>query len=255
LTAAEARVREALTVLKRLFAQVPGKRDWLLEEANLLGELGDILARQGKYVPAREALEQSLKKQSTLDTRNAAVTLQRLGLLARIQGEYAEARMYLFQALEQFQALGEPAPEADTWSNLGRVALDMKELAEAEHCLGKSLELYERLTNVAGAAKCCKLFADVAARAGRPADAENWLQGALRRIKLVEPGGVIHANYLSNLADLLTTEVQAERAPKTRLIEARRYAEQALHIKEQLGGSAELQTTIGILTRIAELEG
>jgi hypothetical protein len=59
---------------------------------------------------------------------------------------------------------------------------------------------------------------------------------------------------LNNLADLLTTEVRAVRAPKTRLVEARHYAEQALHIEEQPGVSAELWKTFSILARITELE-
>jgi tetratricopeptide (TPR) repeat protein len=254
-TAAEARFREALTLLKRWLAQAPDEHALLGLHANLFNELGVVLMLQGKYAQAREAYEQALKEFSVQqDLRNVVAVLQRLGLLAQQQGEYAKARAHLLQALEQFQTLREPAAQADTWYNLGLVALDTKDLAEAERCLRESLALYERLGNVAYAAECCNGLAGVAKRAERLAEAEGWYQGALERIERVEPGGISHAYSLSNLADLLATEVQAGRAPKTRLAEARHYAEQVLRIEEQLGVSSEQWKTFSILAQIAELE-
>jgi tetratricopeptide (TPR) repeat protein len=255
LTAAEAQFREALAVLERLLAQAPDEHYLLRQQANLFGELGAVLMQQGKFTQAREAYEQALKEfRVQQNLRNAAVVLRRLGLLAQMQGAYPEARTHLLQALEQFKDLGEPAEQAVNWYNLGRLALETKDLAEAERYLRESLAIRERLEDVAGAADSCNLLGSVAKSAERPEEAEGWYRGALKRIELVEPGGVSHANYLSNLANLLVREVQAGRAPKTRLAEARHYAEQALRIEEQPGVSDEQWHTLGILVRIAELE-
>jgi len=71
----------------------------------------------------------------------------------------------------------------------------------------------------------------------------------------VQEGGPEQAKYLSNLANLLMSVVQAGRAPKSRLIEARGYAEQALAIRKTLDASSEIWTTQGILADIADLEG
>ena len=64
-----------------------------------------------------------------------------------------------------------------------------------------------------------------------------------------------HATILNNLANLLVNEVRAGRAATTRLTEAKRYAEQALAIKETLDASSEIWTTLDILAEIADLEG
>src|SRR5260221_1964553 len=104
---------------------------------------------------------------------------------------------------------------------------------------------------MAGAARSCNKLAMVSVGGGRPAEAEGWYKGALERIERVEPGGMDHADYLSNLANLLVNEVQAGRAARSRLIEARRDLEQAQRIMEQPGVFAELWKTYSILGRVA----
>jgi tetratricopeptide (TPR) repeat protein len=266
LAAAEARFREALDLLDRLLEQTPDEEFLLSGHATLFDELGAVLMVQGRYVEAREAYDQAFKGYSAQqETRGAAATLEMLGMLAQEQGEYVEARSRFLQALEQFEDLGEPDGLAIVWYNLGSVALAAKDLAEAERCLRECLALNERMGNVAYAARCCNLLALVAERAGHPEEAEGWYQGTLVRIKQVEPGGITHAICLSNLANLLVTEVEAETALKSRLVEAepalksrlveaRRYIEECQRIEVQPGVSAELWKTFNILARIAELE-
>ncbi len=73
---------------------------------------------------------------------------------------------------------------------------------------------------------------------------------------MVDPGGQGSAGDLNNLAFLLLQEVQAARAPRSRLAEARNYAERALAIKEKVDASVgEIWNTLGHLVSIAELEG
>ena len=254
-TIAEERFREALALLEKRLAQAPDNVVFLRLHANLFNDLGFVLMQQGKFVPVREAYVQALKEfRIHQDMRNVVVVLQRLGLLSYNQGQYSVARKQLLQALEQFEALGEPAAQADTWYILGYIALSAKDLVEAERCLRESLAIREHLGNVADAADCCNVLAQVAERDGRTGEAEGWYQGALRRIERVEPDWIRHASCLGNLANLLTSEVQVGRAPKTRLVDARRYAEQSLRIEEQPGVSTELWKTLGILARIAEIE-
>lgn len=256
LITAEARLHEALALMEPLIEQEPDDLTFLRTYASLSSDLGSVLGQQGKYAQAKKEYEQALRAFTTLqDAYNAAVMQRRLGNLALRQEDYAEARTHLQQALKQFEDLGEPAEQAMDWYNLGHVALQTRDLSEAERCLRESLILQERLGNVAGAANCCNVLAAVAKNSGRLAEAEGWCVGALQRIERVEPGGVVHAVYLNNLADLLVNEVQAERTPKSRLVEARRYAEQALQIKEQPGTSAEVWTTYSILAQIAQEEG
>jgi len=138
---------------------------------------------------------------------------------------------------------------------LARVAQEQKEWAEAERCYRESLAIEEQLGNATGAAKTCNQLAIVASGAGRPVEAEGWYRRAIELKAQVEPRSSSHATSLNNLAFLLVNEVQADHAPTTRLVEAQRYAEQALAIRETLDESAEIWNTLNILASIADLEG
>lgn len=255
LNTAEEKLRKALAVSDALLKQEPEETAIIRQRANVLHVLATALTEQGKYAQAQEMYEQALQEhRAAQDTRNEATTLGSLGILARRQRDYAQARSRFLQALDQFRALGEPREQAIAWYNLGRVAEEQQDWAEAERCYRESLALDEQLGNIVGAAQTCNALAVVARRAGRPGEAEGWYQGALERTARVEPGSRDHAMYLSNLANLLVSEVKAGRTDRTRLVEARRYAEQALRIKEQPGVSAEIWTTFSILAQIAELE-
>jgi tetratricopeptide (TPR) repeat protein len=255
LDAALGRLGEALVLLEALLKQRPENRTIRMLHATLLDDLGDVLMHQGQFAQAQARYEQALQENRAVkNTINEAVTLESLGTLALLQQDYPQARSLYLQALEQYRAMGDPARQAVAWHNLGGVAQEQQAWAEAERCLRESLALRERVGNTAGAASTCNLLAIVADGAGRPAEAEGWWKGALERIERVEPGGMDHARCLSNLAGLLVHEVQAGRAARSRLVEARRYAEQARRIKEQPGVSAEIWWTYANLAMIAELE-
>ncbi len=255
LDAALDRFREALVLLEALLEQQPENCPSRRKHANLLGELGDVLRDQGRYAQAKARYEQALQKFKDIkDTYNEAVTLSHLGTLALEQQDYPQARSRFLQALERNRTIGNLVRQATDWYHLGRVAQEQRTWAEAERCYRESLALDERVENTAGAATTCNQLALVAVGAGCPAEAEGWYKSALVRIERVEPGGMDHAICLSNLADLLVEEIQAGRAARSRLVEARRYIEQAWRIKEQPGVSAKIWKTYNILARIAQLE-
>ena len=253
--ASEAQLREALAITDALVQLHPERQDEKRLHAGVLHELGTILRRQGHYAQAQQWYEQALTEYTAIqDTRNRAATLGDLGTLALEQRDYAQARMRHQQALEEFCALGESTMQAVAWYLLGRAAEEQEAWAEAERCYRESLILDEQQGNIAGAAMTCNQLGIVANDAGRPAEAEGWYRGALDRSKQVDANSVNHSFYLGNLAVLLVDEVQAGRAAKTRLVEARNYAEQAQRIREQPGVSAEVWNTFNILARIADLQ-
>jgi tetratricopeptide (TPR) repeat protein len=253
--AAEARLHEALAILDTLVHSQPENRSLKGQRASVLGDLGTILELQGHYIQAQQRYEQALTEFTAVqDMRNHAAVLGRLGNLTLEQKDYERARMRHQQALEQFQALGEPAEQAVNWHQLGRVALEQGAWAEAGRCYRESLILKEQQGDIAGAATICNQLGNVAAMAGRPDEAEGWYQGALSRFDQVEPDSASYAICLYNLADLLVNEVQAGRAAKIRLVEARNYAEQARRIEEQSGVSVESWKAFNILADIADLQ-
>jgi tetratricopeptide (TPR) repeat protein len=255
LEAAESTLREALALSEALLEQKAKDHNVRGLYANLLRDLGNVLTEQGQYGQAQAHYEQALQEHRVLqDTVNEAATLGNMGNLALGQQDYAQARLRYQQALEQFRAIGDPGSQAVTWHNLGRVAQEQQDWPEAERCYRESLALKERVGDTASAALTCNQLAIVAEGAGRPEEAEGWYKGALERIERVEPGGMAHAACLNNLAHLLVNEVRAGHAARTRLVEARKYAEQAQRNDEQPGVSAERWTTYATLAEIAELE-
>jgi len=215
-----------------------------------------LLRDQGQYQQAQRAYEETIdiaKQQN--DLRAQAVALGQRGALALKQREYAEARSRYAEALGNFRSLGEPAMEAVIWHQLGMVAEEQEEWTEAERCYREALALDEQQGNLAGAAMTCNQLANVANNSGHPSEAEGWYKRTLELDERVHSGGPSNANHLNNLADLLVNEVRAGHISKTRLIEARSYAERSLAIKETLDASAVIWATLNILARIADLEG
>src|SRR6266699_2754668 len=231
--AAEGRLREALNVINALIGQQPDNQGRLRQRSALLTDLGDALSDQGKYSQAREAYEDALKvAEQQDDSRQQAVALGQLGTLALLQRDYAEAQSRYREALGRFHKLGEPASEAVVWHQLGMVAQELKEWIEAERCYRESLAIKERLGDWALAATTCNQLAIVAENSGRPDEAEGWYKRALELDEQVQPGSPSNAKNLNNLADLLVNEVDAGRAARTRLAEAKSYAERALAIDQ-----------------------
>jgi tetratricopeptide (TPR) repeat protein len=135
------------------------------------------------------------------------------------------------------------------------VAQEQGEWSEAERCLRESLALNERLGNVTEAAMNCNGLAFVAEMVGRPTEAEGWYKRAMELNEQTMPSSLAHARNLNNLAALLKNEVRSERLPRTRLTEARNYAERALEIMESFDPSAGIWTTLSVLADIADLKG
>ena len=252
---AEEKLREALSIIDALLSQDTENQYYINQRGTILCDLGDILGEQGEYIDAKEAYEQALTVHtSTNNLRGQAVVSGQLGNLALRRRNFDEAQSRYLKALDNFRTLGEPEMQAVAWHQLGRVAEEQKEWAEAERCYRESLAIRERLGDTAGVAQTCNQLAIVAESAGRPVEAEGWYKRTIKLDEQVQAGSLSHAMSLNNLAVLLVTEVTAGRAAKNRLVEARRYAEQAKIIKEQPGVSAEIWTTFSILAQIADLE-
>jgi tetratricopeptide (TPR) repeat protein len=254
--AAEGRLREALKVIDALMGQQPENQQFTRQRGALLTDLGGVLRDQGRYSQAREAYENTLQIFRQLgDLRSQSVASELLGTLALVQRDYTEARSRYMIALKIDHDLGEPPMEAVAWHQLGMVAQEQEEWGEAERCYRESLAIVERLGNAARAAETCNQLAIVAKNSGRPDEAEGWYKRALELDEQVQPGSPGEARDLSNLADMLVNEVGAGRAAKTRLAEAKSYAEHALAIRERLDTSTEIWKTLNILANIADLEG
>lgn len=256
--AAERELREALSIIDALIRQEPENRIYARQRGIVLSGHGDVQRAQGQYPQAERSYTEAcniFKDLNVNDLRSQAATEGKLGMLATDRGDYAEARLLHKEAIERFQALGEPTAASDGWFELGRVAQKQKDWVEAELCYRESLAIDERLGDTAGVARTCNQLAIVAVYAERPHEAESWWRRALELDEQIQPGSLSHARHLDNLAELFVMEARAERVPKARLLEAWRNSRKSLAIKEGLGGSARIWATYSILANIAEMRG
>ncbi len=254
--AAETKLREALSIINAYTKQHPENQSANDLRGGVLGDLADVLVAQGQYVLAQQKYEQAFAVYNQIgDLRSQGVVLERLGNLALEQRAYAEAKLRYVESLDRWRRLGEPPGVATVLYQLGMLALEQAKWAEAEEYSRESLAISERFGHTAEAARTCSQFADIARRVNRPHEAVNWSQAALERIERVEAGGSTHALYLDKLAVLIVDEVRATGMNKQSLAEARRYAEQALAIKEKLDTSMGVWNSLSILASIAGLEG
>lgn len=255
--AAEQTLRKEIALINKLVEQqLPHARMHRKERGLALSDLANAMMMQDEYSQARDLCEEALNvaKQEG-DLHQQGIVLGQLANLAVEQHAYSEARSHFISVLELFRSLDEPAMEAVSWHDLGNLALEQEEWTEAEHCFRESLAITEQLGYAARAAGSCSNLAIVARSSGRPIEAESWYKHALELSEQTDPHGPLQALILDRLADLLKEEVQAGRASKSRLAEARNYAEQALSIQENLDSSvARIWETLGLLAEIAALE-
>ncbi len=237
--------REAIIVLEKLDPTDDVKR----LRGTCLTDLADSLALQGRYAKAREAYEASLivKTEVGGDSRGEAVVLAQLGALALREGKPGEAEKRYRAALLLFQALGEPDGEAAAWHQLGMAFQSAGQWEEAERHYRESARITEALGRLARAAQTWNQLAIVNFGAGKLEAAENWFRKAIDGGKKLGDWLPV-GRALSNLAQLL------ERLPG-RLSEARRLAEEALAVTENLDpGAAEIWKTRYLLAQISEQE-
>jgi tetratricopeptide (TPR) repeat protein len=235
-----------LAGLRQLTASDSVKR----EMGILCNDLGEALTDIGEYDEARIAFKQSLdlKKEIGGDVRGEAVVKLRLGNLALLQENIAEAKRYYQEALTVFQQLDEPAIEADAWHQLGLAYQQAQQWEEAEQSYREAARIRDFLGNLADAASTWNNLALVMRWAGKSEDAEAWF------LKAIEGGKAVRdwlrvARALTNLADLLQNEAN-------RLPEARQLAEEALAIKQTLNPAvAKIWTTYNTLAEIADKQG
>jgi tetratricopeptide (TPR) repeat protein len=256
LAAAEDRQHQALRVIDILIKREPENQDFVLERGKLLNDLGMALFFQGQYARARAACTEGLKiAEQQGNLRSQAISLNHLGMLAITEKKYSEARSLYIMLQKIGRSLSDPTLEATAWIHLGLVAREQNEWVEAERCYRESLALCEMLGDKEGAAQSCFSLGTIARKMDHPTAAESWYQYALKLTEEVTKYTPFQATVLINLASLLLTESQANHVPMTRLVEARRYAEQALTIDETLGPSSLSWEIPHILAGIATLEG
>ena len=122
-------------------------------EANTLNNIGGVYGLQGNYPEALETYEESLALQRELgDRAGEANTLNNIGIVYRLLGNYPEALETYEESLALKRELGDRAGEAITLGNIGIVYENLGNYPEALETYEESLALKRELGNRAGEA-------------------------------------------------------------------------------------------------------
>ena len=133
---AQARFEAAL----RQARSVPN--DLLLAE--VLGQMGELWMRLGRFDAARALFNESLQLRIDLDASTAlAECRRRLGALCCEQNHLAEATSWLRQAEAVYTHIGDAPSRAAVWGYYGDIALRRGQIAEARDWYGRGLAVWE----------------------------------------------------------------------------------------------------------------
>ncbi len=134
-------------------------------------------------------------------TQARAAALDGAGTLARMQGDYREARALHEEALRIFRERGLDRLVAYTLGNLGIAVWHQEEKLQAISLVAQSLEIHRRLENEEGIAFCLGNLGNMACEAGEYAAARSWMEECLQRMR-AQGNAVGIANCLSNLGNI-----------------------------------------------------
>lgn len=137
--AAEADLEEAWVLTERV---MPGS----VAEGIVLGHLGSLMLARPDFERARRYLDRSHRVLAAIDpaSRDTAIAIGRLGVLARNLGDHAEAIRLQGQALAIARAQRWPKDVADILTNLGRALYDDGQHDRAFAALSEAHGIYQR---------------------------------------------------------------------------------------------------------------
>lgn len=217
-------------------ARRQNRPDW---EAAMLGLLGPVYQRSGKYTQAEDALNQSIDGWTRVLGPDAPTLVSPLGNLGELYadaGQPSRAEKVIARALSiESRYSRKPEVEARLLTNLGNAYLQEHKDALAEQAADKALENIERLKDVKpDTSAVYSLLATVCFRAGRLAEAESWLKRVLAfresRLPAADP---LIADSVANLAIFYSHAGQKE--------QARALFQRAARIYDTSGGGDRFQ--------------
>lgn len=217
------------------------------ERAMALTSAGMLARWQGDYAAARVYLEQSLAlARAREEPREVAFALLNLGYVAAPQGDYAAARAYLEECLAIARKLNDDWTIATALSTLGKVAEFQSDYGKARTCLEEGLRISRRLSDSRGVSYSLDTLGSVAAAQGDYDSARAYLEESLEMAR--ESGGPIAvAGTLSTLGRTVGHQGNP--------ISARTYLNESIEVARQVGYRRGLSLSLTSLGVVDFLEG
>ncbi len=245
LSEADRYLREALDLSEQL-EQSDGVKK---QKVCLQADLGNVLTNLGEYSEAQQMYENSLMIAKAIgDLRGVALTEERLGTLAMLQGDLFTAMQKYQSVLKIFSDLQEPAAESASWHKLGIMYEKFQQWGEADEAYRESARISEKRGDTNGTFNCYGQLANLSVKMNRLTEAEGWYRKILK-ISRVVGDRLSESKALVSLAYLLSDQ-------PNHLSEAQQLATAALEIDRTVDPAAvAIWGTYRLLAKIATAQG
>ena len=161
--------------------------------------LGVVAQLQGRYADAKRELETGLRfAQDIGDAGQAARCLGWMGIVDTSLGEFKEAYRLLQKSLEANRAIGDPWGIANSLNNLGLVADILGQVTEARGLYRESMAICKQLGDRYGMANSLNNLGYLAQAQGEKAQAKRFYQESLALYREIGNRWGV-ANVLTNL--------------------------------------------------------
>jgi DNA-binding SARP family transcriptional activator/tetratricopeptide (TPR) repeat protein len=177
----QGRLREALHFLRQAYAYFTTTS--LDSAIGYTGRLiGTTRLEQGDFAQSRADLTDAVEAYRRLGSRQGeALAVRSLGLVHRAMGELDEALAASLEALAIFRSLHDEKHEAYGLQSVAKTLIRLGRVAEARPMLDQALSTCERLGDIWGLAFMLRTRGELHLAAGRLDEAEADLRGAIRQ--------------------------------------------------------------------------
>jgi tetratricopeptide (TPR) repeat protein len=215
--------------------------------ATTIGETGNCLIALGRLDAAAEAIEEAIRRHSTVgNRRSAAVGKGQLASVRLRQKRYQEALKSEMEARDTFQELAEPRAVAVSWHGIGRVHHVAGDLEASEEAYRQSLAISVRENDLPGQARMLHQLGILYSEMGR---AEEGVTFSRRAAEVFSRSGDL-ANEGAARSGLASTLLVLGRYE-----EARQALQRAIECNEPYGHAAEPWTSWELLRRLERAAG
>lgn len=207
--------------------------------AKALNGLGNIARLKGEFQEAREAFEESLSIYRRLDwPESIATTLNNLSLVLTSQGDYQHAKELLNESLRLYRQESDEQGVAMALNNLSIVAFWYGNYPEAQTLLEECLPIVKGLQDTYGAASILNNLGNALRMQGLFEDAKKCQQESLTYFRELKGKHGV-AQTLNNLGLIALEQSQFNKAEQ--------YFQESLTLSQDMG---EEQVGAGALTNL-----
>lgn len=238
---------DSLELIQKMIDQIGITEEYSGMATEVSQQRGDAYRLMGRLDDARKAYQQAIAIAEEFDMpEEQAASLDGLGVVCQVQGQYEEAKEFHLKSLALNEAIGSDEGRTVNLANLARLHIHLEQWDAAEQYARKALEIDTDAEDLNGIGFCQILLADIAC--GR-----QDFAGAEKILKQVQKIYERHGDAEDSLT--LLSKLGYVYRRQNRLEEAEAMQTQVRAVCEAMGHADGLAATLDELAAIRVLQG